>query len=132
MLLVMLITAAKANSQVAVIGNKSISEKSLSVETVREIYTLNKQQWANGSKITVFNLRQKDDTKKRLYKILGRNSSELRKLWIRYQLTGEGEAPLAASTEQEMLDKVTATQGAIGYLSMEKVTPAVNVLFIIE
>jgi hypothetical protein len=47
-------------------------------------------------------------------------------------LSGEGDPPEPIDSEEEMLKKVAATPGAIGFVSQSKVSEDVKVLIVIE
>jgi ABC-type phosphate transport system substrate-binding protein len=93
-----------------------------------EIYTLSTQKWSDGSKIAVYDLKAGNPVKEKFYKFINKNPGELRKEWLRLQLTGEGKAPTAIKSEDEMLQHVSSTAGAIGYVSAAKVSDVVKVI----
>ncbi len=117
-----------ASAQVAVIANKSVSITALEAAKIAEIYALSTQKWSDGSKIVVFDLKTDDAVKEKFYKFINKNPADLRKEWLRLQLTGEGKAPAAVKTDDELLQQVASTAGAIGYVSTAKVTDAVKVV----
>ncbi len=55
------------------------------------------------------------------YEELGRTPLEMRKLWMRVQLSGEGRAPVTLSSETEVAEKVASTPGAIGFVRADLV-----------
>ena len=120
------------SAQVAVIVNKSIDVSSIKCDKLAEIYALNIQKWENGGKIVVCDLRRKSLLKAQFYSFLKKKPYELRKIWIRVQLTGEGKAPLTFKTEEEIVKKVESTPGAIGYVSIDKISKTVKVIARIE
>lgn len=56
----------------------------------------------------------------------------MKKLWMKQQLTGEGIAPEALGSEDEVLNKVASTPGAIGFIDAKKVNDKVKVLLTIN
>jgi ABC-type phosphate transport system substrate-binding protein len=56
----------------------------------------------------------------------------MKKLWMKVQLTGEGQPPTGVGSEDEVLSKVASTPGAIGFVSSDKVNGSVKVLLTIK
>jgi len=127
-----LLAPKQADAQIAVIVNKSVPLKTASASKIARIYTIDTQRWSNGDRIVMFNLKKKSEAKEKFYGFINKKSSELKRTWMRLQLTGEGKPPRALKTENEVLQKVASTPDAIGYVSLEKVTDKVKVIAIIE
>jgi ABC-type phosphate transport system substrate-binding protein len=119
-------------TKIAVIVSQADSVKTLAAKEIKDIYTLESQKWPSGERIVVFNLKSKSVLKEKFYAFIGKTASELQRIWIRSELTGEAKAPTACKTEEELLDKVANTPNAIGYISASKVTAAVKVVATIE
>lgn len=129
-LIVFLSSASLA--QIAVIANMSVPISSANQRTTLDIYSLSIQTWENGSAITVVTLKGNDSVVKTFHKFLGRTPLEMRKLWMRIQLSGEGRVPIALSSEAEVAEEIASTPGAIGFVSSDHVPKNVKVLFVIE
>ncbi len=56
----------------------------------------------------------------------------MKSVWLKRMLSGEGDPPLAVESETEMVKRVAATPGAIGFVSREAVNDTVKTLAIIE
>ncbi len=108
--------AAALPAQTVVIVNESVSTKSLSVKELLDVYTLNKSHWDDGSRITVFDLKG-GKTKESFLSYLGMTEDELKRIWLRKQFTGKARPPRALTDEEEVLEAVARTPGAIGYIS---------------
>lgn len=104
------------HAQTVVIANESVSTKSLSVKELMDVYTLNKAHWDDGSRITVYDLKG-GKTKEAFLSALGMTDDELKRIWLRKQFTGKARPPRALSEEEEVLEAVARTPGAIGYVS---------------
>jgi ABC-type phosphate transport system substrate-binding protein len=115
-----------AEAQIAVIVNKSVPEGSLSSGKVATIYALELTKWANGAKIVVVD--QSGDAKDRFYAGIGNDPLALRKTWLKKQLTGEAKAPETLHSDSEVIARVAAVPGAIGYINASSVTPDVKVV----
>ncbi len=92
-----------------------------------EYITLESQKSANGKKLVLFDL--KTELNEKFYIAIGKTSTELKKNWMKKQLSGDGKAPVPLDSEDEMLSKVSSTPEAVGYVTKQKVTDAVKVLF---
>lgn len=117
-------------SQIALIANKNVEMNVSAINAVSDIYMLETQKSANGVSLVVFDL--KTAPKEQFYAALGKSGTELKKIWMKMQLSGDGKAPAALETEDEMVAKVASTAGAIGYVSAAKATDAVKVLYTIK
>lgn len=104
--------------------SQSVNEKQL-----RSIFSMRRREWKDGTAITVFVLPDSDQTHKSFCKnSLSMFPHRLRKTWNRLVFTGTGQAPEEVNSEEEMLQKVGQTPGAIGYLSAEKIDGTVKSL----
>jgi len=120
------------SSQVAVIVNKSVPLKSSDAMEIANIYQLKVRSWDDETRITVFNLKPDNKVKNAFYDFIRQNPLNLRKLWLRLQLTGEATPPKAIETEDEMVKKVAETPGAIGFVRRGKVNDDVKIITLIE
>lgn len=118
--------------QVAVIVNKSVNVSSLDASQLLEIYSLNVRTWGDGSPISLYSLRGNESVEQRFFAFLGRKPLEMRKLWLRVQLSGEGKAPTTVSSEEDLVQKVASSRSAIGFVSLEKVNNTVKIVAMIE
>jgi|WetSurMetagenome_2_1015567.scaffolds.fasta_scaffold491042_2 ABC-type phosphate transport system substrate-binding protein len=121
-----------SSSQVAVIANKSVPVNSITVSKLSDIYLLNTQNWGGGVTVVPLWLRGIDDVEATFSAYLGMKPLDMRKIWLRVQLSGEGKAPLMFTSEEELIQKVINTRGAIGFVSEENVPGDVKVLAIIK
>ncbi len=128
LLLLSLSTVPQAKEPVVIIAHKQVADDSVSAADLEKIFTIGRQRWKNGQKIVVYNLKSDAPSKSRVYKYIHKKPLELRKTWLRIQLTGEGKAPIAVKTEAELLSKVSSTPGAIGYIRAESVDASVKIL----
>jgi len=124
--------ALPSYAQVAVIVNKSVPVATAELSKISDIYLLNTKTWGNGTSIAVFWLRGSENVEEAVSASLGMRLLDLRKVWLRVQLSGDGKAPTTVTTEEDMLQRVAETRGAIGFVSLSKVTPAVRVIAVIE
>ena len=122
-----ILCALTSSAQVLIIANKSVADGSVSSDAVKEIYSLVKKQWSDGSPIVALDLKS-GGSREAFYRYIGYSDIELKKTWLREQLSGRGKAPEAFASEEEIVAKVASTPGAIGYVSEGKATGGVKVI----
>ena len=114
-----LFTEAKA--QVAVIANESVADAKISPETLVDIYSLEEDQWEDGTDIVLVDFKGNSDIKKVFYKFLGRPANSVKRNRLRILLAGEGEPPILTKKVEDVVDKVKSIRGAIGYVPLDLV-----------
>jgi ABC-type phosphate transport system substrate-binding protein len=129
---IILFAAVATQAQVAVIANKSVSEGSITSGKLGDIYSLRLKAWGNGSAIVPVTLKSDNEDAQKFFSSIGKSSMEMKKLWMKLQLTGEGQPPVGVGSEDEVLSKVASTPGAIGFVSADKVNGSVKVLLTIK
>jgi ABC-type phosphate transport system substrate-binding protein len=127
LLLIIIACMATGRAQVVVIVHPSVPGTTIDNESLIDIYMLTKTKWADDTPVRVFTLKKGSALVERFYSHLGLNTLTLNKQWLRIQLTGEGRAPTAI-TEEEVVEHVAATPGAIGFVDVSRVTDKVKVL----
>ncbi len=122
-LLVLLIFSVGITKAAApeVVVNSSVGQAEISRNTLRVIFGMRLHRWSNGTPIRVFVLSDNDPLHKTFSKkILNVFPHQLRRAWDRQVYSGTGQSPIEVASEKEMLEKVSTTPGAIGYLLAEK------------
>lgn len=75
------------------------------------------QQWPGGQPVKVFVLPDDHQLHREFAKtVLGLFPYQLRRVWDRQVFSGTGQSPMTVNDEREMLQRIAATPGAIGYL----------------
>ncbi len=126
--LVIILGSTILNAQVVVIANKSVEIEKISKEELNDIYLIRTTIWDDGRYITVYDLKENNKSKQTFYTYLGKSNSYFKKKWMRLQLTGEGFPPKTIGSEYEILELVSKTPGAIGYIDASKVNQKVKIL----
>lgn len=129
---IILFAAVATQAQVAVIANKSVSESSISSGKLNDIYSLRAKTWSNGKEIVPVTLKSENESAKKFFGAFGKSLMEMKKLWMKLQLTGEGQPPAGVGSEDEVVSKVASTPGAIGFVSSDKVNNSVKVLLTVK
>ena len=125
--LLMTAFAMTGHAQVVVIANPSVPVSSIDKESLIDIYMLTQTKWPDDTSIRLFALKKGLAAAEKFYAHLGLNTLTLNKQWLRIQLTGEGRAPTLLN-EDEMVARVAATPGAIGFVDASHINGTVKVL----
>lgn len=100
------------------IVNQSVEAQNLKRSDVREIFSANRQYWADGEKISVYILAPTSNAHKRFCReILQMFPYQLERLWNQITYSGQGVPPVIVDSESRLIELVGATPGAIGYVS---------------
>ncbi|MEW5786265.1 MAG: hypothetical protein AB1899_00285 [Pseudomonadota bacterium] len=123
--------AASLAGATEIIANRSVAVSSLSLASARAVFGMRQVKWPDGSPIRVFVL--PDDhpahgaaCKERLNLF----PYQLRQSWDRQVYSGMAQAPSEVASEEELLNKVATTPGAIGYVRKVKGNDPVKILSI--
>ncbi|GAB1257510.1 hypothetical protein NBRC116495_08850 [Aurantivibrio plasticivorans] len=113
-------TAVRADP--LLIHHPSISQETLNSGALVRIYAMQKRAWSNGSRVSVF-IMPKDITLHRQFvqRYLHMQPYQLDRFWHRLVFSGTGTIPQVVASVEEMIEKVAATPGAIGYIDSAEV-----------
>ena len=126
-----LICLAQLAWGVEIIGNRSVSVNSLSLATARSVFGMRQVKWPDDERIQVFVLADTHPTHVALCKErLNLFPYQLRQSWDRLVYAGMAQAPIEVATEEELLNKVATTPGAIGYVRKVKPNDAIKIISI--
>lgn len=129
MWLFMLSVAWADEPLLVVVGHLGVSPQALSTAQLQAIFSMRTRTWPNGAPVRVLVL--PDNNKLHhafVAKWLNLLPFQLRRAWDRLVFSGIGRAPETVQTEQEMLTRVAATPGSIGYLSQGLVDASIYVV----
>ncbi len=119
----------KADNHFEIVAYPGVNEKTLSVNSLRSIFSMRLRTWPDGTKIRVFVLSDEDDLHQTVSKErLNVFPDQLRSQWDRLVYSGTGQAPTKVNSVEEMLAKVANTPGAIGYLWRTDINENVSIL----
>lgn len=128
-LLLLALLLGPLTASAGIIVNTDVEERSISVASLRNIYTLRQTLWPNRQPIVVFVL--PDDSPAHVAfakEKLGLYPYRLRQTWDRMSFSGMASAPIQVKDENEMRARVRATPGAIGYTSKDMVYDGIKTL----
>ncbi len=118
--------AAPAQAQVAVVAHPGVADASADTGTLVGIYSLDKTRWSDGSPVVPFDAAT--SSQDAFYSAIGQSASQIKKVWLRKKLSGEGQPPQSLGSDAEVLAKVASTPGAVGFVSAGAVDGSVKVL----
>ena len=89
----------------------------MTTNEARLYLTMRLKAWPNGVPVKVFVLPDEDPLHRRFANVvLGLYPYQLRRVWDRQLFSGTGQAPTTVASEAEMIRRVAATPGALGYV----------------
>lgn len=107
-------------SAIEIVTHPQVTESSLTKSQLRRIYTMRQLRWSNNRAITVFVLPSQHALHQRFAKErLQIFPYQLNRIWHKLTYSGLGVAPIIVKSEEELIQAVLETPGAIGYLSDE-------------
>lgn len=114
---------------VDVIANKNVAQNALTLASARAIFGMRQVKWPDGTPIRVFVLPDEHATHGAVCKEkLNLFPYQLRQSWDRQVYSGMAQAPIEVASEEELLNKVATTSGAIGYVRKVKGNDPVKIL----
>ncbi len=102
---------------VIIICNKSVSENSLTKQDIKNIFMGKKTRWNNDRKIVFVIMKESEVHKAFLQEYVGKDSFLYNNYWKKQVFIGRGKPPKSFKTEESLIDYITGTEGAIGYIS---------------
>lgn len=118
-----------ANGDYEVVIHPETTQKTVSKNVLRAIFSMRLKTWPDGELIKVFVLPDDHALHQKFSKErLSVFPYQLRATWDRLAFSGTGQAPTRVSSNEEMLEKIATTPGAIGYLESELINNDVHVL----
>ena len=119
LLLVMLCVAGAARA-LDVIVNQQVAVSSLSQFELRRLFTMRQRQWPDGRPVTVFVLPEQHPVHVRFCKdMLNLFPYQLTRIWNKLSFSGTGEAPVVVPDQVTLLQRLSQTPGAIGYVDTD-------------
>lgn len=119
-LICLLFVAFSAGSEVRavqVVVHASNDTENIRVEQIRRIFSMRQTVWSKGQAITVYVLPNEHQIHQLFStQVLGMFPYQLNRIWNKLVYSGLGEEPIKVQSEQEMLERVSQTPGAIGYV----------------
>ena len=128
----LLLCISRGYADVAVIAHPSVPVDTLTQQGLLDFYTGDIRSWTDKTAVVVIDLQRRGKVKRAFYHFLGRPPSRMKSIWMKNLLSSESRPPESLGTEEEVLTKVAATPGAVGFVGCAKVTDKVKTLILIS
>ena len=106
-------------ADIVIIAHKDAPETTLSEKDLQEMFLGKQVQWQDNSAIHPVTMKDKNLHNAFLKQYIKKSVSKWNAHWKRLVFTGNGTPPPQFDTEQDLLDYVAETEGAIGYVDAE-------------
>lgn len=107
-----------------VLANQSVDVDTLTPAQLRMIFAGRTQFWTDGTRIRVLVLSPNGQAHHQFCReLLNIYPYQLERIWQRVIYSGQGDAPTTFETEQQMLNALQHTPGAIGYILTNRTLP---------
>jgi ABC-type phosphate transport system substrate-binding protein len=109
--------SAASAQDVVLVANKSVQITEIKEADLRAIFTGEKTRFADGSHAVPVTLKGGPVHEVFLRNHVGENPEEFRARWRKAVFTGQGAMPRAFDSESALIEYVSTTPGALGYVS---------------
>ena len=110
------VSAQAAGADLLLIANEDVAGSELDRETLQAIFLGKKSQWDSGASIVPVSLKGGATHQEFLKAVVRRTPAQYRSFWKRAIFTGTGSPPKSFATEEEVVEFVRTSSGAIGYI----------------
>ena len=111
-----------------VIVNNGVSSASLDNDTIKNIYLGKKSKWDDAQKIVAVALEEGTTHQAFLKTYVKKSPSQFSTYWKQMIFSGKGIPPKAFGSDAEIVEYVSSTAGAIGYIDSETSSSGVKVI----
>ncbi|MBU0996051.1 MAG: hypothetical protein KJ737_26445 [Proteobacteria bacterium] len=106
-------------NEVIIIGNPDIFESTLTKKEIRDIFLEKKRKWTDGKEIVLTVMYHSTIHETFMIRYINKTPAQFLNFCKHLVFVGQGRFPKAFSSEEEMMDYIEKTSGAIGYLSQK-------------
>ncbi len=114
--------------EVIVIVHKDVPVDRITRTELIDLYTGDARHWDDGRPIVPFTLQMKTAAQESFFKLIGRSPFRMKSIWMKRMLSGEGDPPESMPSESAVVERVSSTPGAIGYVSRDSTDARVKTL----
>jgi len=125
-----LLPCTLAPAQVLVIANPTVTPINISRAELRDIFTGASSSLRSGAQVTPVLLKPGAVQDEFLNLYIGKSDSGFRAGWRSILFSGQGVMPRTLNSDAEVVDYVTHTPGAIGYIANVTPHPGVKILVV--
>ncbi len=124
--------ADDSNIGIIFICHPSVPILSLSKSDIKNIFLGRKIKWNNNDDITFVILKDSNIHRYFTQTYCEKKSFQFRNYWRRQVFTGLGRIPKSFTNENKLIDYISNTKGAIGYISLQTPPKSVRIITISE
>lgn len=118
LLAIMIFVPGIRAADVMVVANGKVADSSLTGDQIKAIFLGQTTSWPSGAKVEFVTLKESSDVHEDfLKKYVGRSSAQFSNYWKQQVFTGKGRMPKHFDSESKLIEYVSATEGAVGYVS---------------
>lgn len=100
---------------ILIIANKDVPVSSLSNNEIKRIFLGQKVRW-DDNRIITFVILKTEAHKDFLSRYIGNTPAQYRNYWKKMVFTGKSKSPKSFKKEDELIDYIANTSGAVGYI----------------
>lgn len=116
-----------------VITHPSLGIDSISKRDLIRIFFKQRTRWATGTYAKPIDQKMKNEVREDFSAgVLNRSLADVESYWNSQVFSGKSTPPPTARTDQEVLDFVKNTPGAVGYISVDASTIGVQVVTVVD
>lgn len=105
----------------------------MNTQYLGRVYAMQIKQWQSGVPVKVFTRSPKSDLHREfVISKLKIQPHQLERYWNRLIFTGTGRSPTVVDSEQEMIEMIINTPGAIGYISEKRLLGNLKVIQVVQ
>lgn len=109
--------AIPAGAEVRLIANPSISADQVSATNVKNFFLGKSTKWDSGQRVICLVMDDANTVHEEFLKnLVQKTPSQFSAHWRKAVFTGTGEPPASVNSTQDMVSKVIATPGGLGYI----------------
>jgi ABC-type phosphate transport system substrate-binding protein len=113
---------------VIIVCNKSVTADSLTQSEIKDIFLGRKTRWSDGNKINFATLEEGQTHEVFLKSYVSKTARQFGYYWDKQVFTGRGKTPKSFKTAKGLINYVSNTDGAIGYIAADEFDSNVKVL----
>ncbi|MBU1169702.1 MAG: substrate-binding domain-containing protein [Proteobacteria bacterium] len=125
-----MISTTASYGDVMVIANKSVPDNVLSHQDVKDIYLGKRLYWSDKSKISFATLSKGDTNTDFLSQFLNKSPKQYASYLEKKVFTTPGQSPKSFASSKKMVEFISSTKGAIGYIDSKTTSDDVKFLVI--
>jgi len=107
---------AARSENLIVIANKDVTTASVTRSELQNIFLGKTLKWPDGKKIKPAVLKEGSTHERFLNEMLARRVAQFDTHWKQVIFTGKGRPPKMLDSEEELVQYVSVTEGAVGYI----------------